>query len=321
MSNAAAIDVGLSAVILAVRDGLPSVLTVTAQNAEEHPPRRQALPSGPLDLQAEVTLERTLRRWVKQQTGLDLGYVEQLYTFGDRFQHTLARPVETRQISIAYLALVRESEPRVPGVRWQNWYTFFPWEDGREAAFQPTLRVITPQLEKWIAQGATAAIRAERSHRAQLTFALGAADKYPWDNERVLERYELLYEVGLVTEAGPQPGGEHSVLGKPMLLDHRRMLATALTRLRGKIKYRPMVFELLPPQFTLAQLQKVVEALAGVRLHTQNFRRLVESNKLVESTGESETQTGGRPAALFRFRHEVIGERRTVGVGLPRLKS
>jgi hypothetical protein len=106
-------------------------------------------------------------------------------------------------------------------------------------------------------------------------------------------------------------------LGRPMALDHRRILATALGRVRGKLKYRPVVFELLPPTFTLSRLQRVAEALAGVRLHKQNFRRLVEHGGLVEGTGRRELSTGGRPAELFRFRREVLRERSTPGVGLP----
>jgi hypothetical protein len=105
--------------------------------------------------------------------------------------------------------------------------------------------------------------------------------------------------------------------GRPMALDHRRILATALGRLRGKLKYRPVVFELLPPSFTLLQLQRVVEALAGVRLHKQNFRRLVETGGLVEGTGRRHPPTGGRPAELFVFRREVLRERPAPGVGLP----
>ena len=58
--------------------------------------------------------------------------------------------------------------------------------------------------------------------------------------------------------------------------DHRRILATGMARLRAKIKYRPAVFELMPPTFTLLQLQVAVEALAGRGLHKQNFRRLIE---------------------------------------------
>ena len=95
----------------------------------------------------------------------------------------------------------------------------------------------------------------------------------------------------------PLPIGGKLAPGTPMALDHRRMLATAIGRLRGKIKYRPVVFELMPPAFTLLELQRTVEALAGVRLHKQNFRRLVESQGLVEETGESDDArpAGARP--------------------------
>ncbi len=124
----------------------------------------------------------------------------------------------------------------------------------------------------------------------------------------MLERYELLYEAGLLSP---------EALGKSMVLDHRRILATALGRLRGKIRYRPVVFELLPATFTLLQLQRTVESLAGLRLHKQNFRRLVEKGGLVEGTAEIESRTGGRPAERFRFRREVLRERLAPGVGLP----
>jgi hypothetical protein len=99
-----------------------------------------------------------------------------------------------------------------------------------------------------------------------------------------------------------------------MALDHRRILATAIGRLRGKIKYRPVVFELMPPEFTLTALQNTVEAIAGRHLHKQNFRRLVEATALVEPTGEMATATGGRPAALFRFRRDVLEERPAPGL-------
>jgi hypothetical protein len=105
-------------------------------------------------------------------------------------------------------------------------------------------------------------------------------------------------------------------VGVPMAFDHRRILATAVGRLRGKIKYRPVVFELMPPAFTLSQLQRTVEALSGVRLHKQNFRRLVEQQGLVEETGDITAATGGRPARLVRFRREVLLERPAPGLRL-----
>jgi hypothetical protein len=301
--------VGLSAVIVAVTEQQPRVLTVRKRHAA-------ALPSGPLALEAGLTLERSLRGFVQAQAGLDLGYVEQLYTFGDRYRE----PRGPRMVSISYLALVLEESRAVAGdARWWHVYDFLPWEDWRFGAPPLVAGRLAPALLRWAAATEDRRMRAQRRERVDIAFGLhGSA----WDAERVLERYELLFEVGLVDEAQragvSRAAGE--TVGQPMDLDHRRMLATALGRLRGKIRYRPVVFELLPPRFTLFQLQKVVEALAGVKLHKQNFRRLVESAGLVEGTDEVEERTGGRPAELFRFRRDVLRERPAPGVGIPKAR-
>ena len=94
-----------------------------------------------------------------------------------------------------------------------------------------------------------------RRDRARLCFGIGGI---AWDEEKVLERYELLYEAGLVKEAqrdrqSAPPGGPVPSLGADMVFDHRRILATAMGRLRAKMKYRPVVFELMPPEFTLLE--------------------------------------------------------------------
>jgi hypothetical protein len=73
----------------------------------------------------------------------------------------------------------------------------------------------------------------------------------------------------------------------------------------------------MPDTFTLLELQATVEGLSGVRLHKQNFRRLVEGQGLVEETGTMSMETGGRPARLVRFRREVLRERPTPGLRLP----
>jgi len=106
-----------------------------------------------------------------------------------------------------------------------------------------------------------------------------------------------------------------------MHYDHRRILATGIARLRAKIKYRPVVFELMPPDFTLGQLQLGVEALAGRPLHKQNFRRLIDQQGLVEETGAVSAETGGRPAKLYRFRREIVIERAVAGSKLPLSRS
>jgi hypothetical protein len=87
------------------------------------------------------------------------------------------------------------------------------------------------------------------------------------------------------------------------------------------LKYRPVVFELMPEAFTLSALQRTVEAIAGVPLHKQNFRRALERTDLVEGLGRLETETGGRPAELFRFRREALAERPAPGLSLPLLRE
>lgn len=298
-----AVQIGLNAVIVAVTDNRPRVLTLERAAG---PP---ALPFGPLDPEADRTLELGLRGWVRRQTGLELGYVEQLYTFADRYRDPRLRGGPCI-VSVAYLALVREGLLAGAGeARWRDVYELLPWEDWRDGRPR-VMPTVVAALQRWTEAPNDAALRAHRKERLDICFGLhGAA----WDAERVLERYELLFEAGLVAEAGAK--GRR--LGPQMALDHRRILATALGRLRGKLKYRPLVFELLPETFTLLRLQRVVEALAGLRLHKQNFRRLVENAGLVEGTGRIETETGGRPAERHRFRREVLRERRAPGVGLP----
>jgi hypothetical protein len=321
------IVIGLNAVVIAVTAGEPRVLTIDrsgepsgdAKLDKRAADRLAALPSGPFDPVGHRTLELGLRAWVGEQTSLPLGYVEQLYTFADLGREGGALDPTARTVSIGYLALTREAPPSgESGVQWRNWYHYFPWEDGRRGRPAMVAQIIAPQLAAWAAGARNPGERSRRDQRVRATFGLAPAR---WDEERVLERYELLYEAGLVWEARRDRGlslePATPALGEAMGMDHRRILATAMSRLRGKLKYRPVVFELMPPTFTLLQLQQSVEALAGVALHKQNFRRLVEQGGLVERTGEWERGTGGRPAERFRFRREVLVERPAPGVRLP----
>ncbi len=173
-----------------------------------------------------------------------------------------------------------------------------------------------PRLRQWVAAAPDRSAKRERAQRAEFDFGIG--DERSWNEDLVLQRYELLYEAGLVAEATRRGVRcADAVFGDPMRHDHRRILATGVGRLRAKIKYRPVVFELMPESFTLLQLQRCVEALAGRKLHKQNFRRLIEQQGLVEETGEISSDTGGRPAKLMRFRREVLRRRSVMGARLP----
>lgn len=290
----------LVAVLTAVVDGTPVVLT-----ADEG----RRLPSGPLRSDHR-SMQAGLRAWVEQQTGHRLGYVEQLYTFADPDRSVASG----RVISVSYVGLTRTTS----GSGWAGWYEYFPWEDRRPAGEETdgpaedlVAGIIAPRLADWAA-AADAEEADRRRLRAAICFGLHGR---PWSPELALQRYELLYEVGLIPES---PEGSSCVPGTRMESDHRRILATGLARLRAKIQYHPVVFELVPDTFTLWQLQTTVEALAGQPLHKQNFRRLVTQQDLVEPTGETDTETGGRPARLYRFRRAVLDERQVAGTKLPR---
>ena len=308
-TNRHVVSIGLSAAIVSLVDERPCVLVV-------HHPRQadDALPFGPFDPLHHRTLESGLRSWVGEQTYLDLGYAEQLYTFGDRGRHLVTAGEGPRVVSVGYLALTRMmGELRAPDTLWRDWYRYFPWEDWRGEKPAIIAETIAPALRAFAKDAPSAPMAEQRRERVRLCFGV---DGLGWDEEKVLERYELLYEAGLVQEAvrDGRPARNGAPLGAGMVFDHRRILATAIARLRGKMKYRPVVFELMPPQFTLLELQRSVEAISGIRLHKQNFRRLVEDQGLVEGTGKFARAPRGRPAELFRFRREVSSERPAPGV-------
>lgn len=311
------IEIGLNAAIVAVIENNPCILRVPGPN-DAFP---DALPWGPFDPLSHRTMEMGLRGWVAEQTGLQLGYVEQLYTFGDRGRHRVQGDANPHIVSVGYLALTRVqpeqiSAVRLAGASFRDWYSFLPWEDWRQGRPAMLDESIIPALTEWSchAEAKTAGGLHPQS-RVHIAFGL---DGMQWDEERALDRYELIYSAGLVAESARDGRYQKPQAGAPpgiaMDHDHRRILATTISRLRAKLKYRPVVFELLPESFTLTALQQVVESIFGRHVHKQNFRRLVENAQLVEPTGATTSKTGGRPAALFRFRGEILRERPAPGL-------
>lgn len=327
MSGRSEIEIGLNAAIIAMVENAPAILRVPGLSSSG----LDALPFGPFDPSQHRTMELGLRQWVEEQTALKLGYVEQLYTFGDRGRHRREGDEGPHVVSVGYLALTRakpeqDDKLALAGASWKNCYLFLPWEDWREGRPAMLDEMIIPALMDWVAMKGNKSVAAglatlDQGNRNRVRIAFGL-DGIPWDEERVLERYELIYSAGLVEEAVhdgrmDKPRVEHPP-GTAMLNDHRRILATALARLRSKLKYRPVIFELMADEFTLLALQQTVESILGRSVHKQNFRRLVESNRLVEATGKMSSSTGGRPAALFKFRREVVAERPAPGLRMGR---
>lgn len=307
------VSIDLNAVIVSIDGSVPYVLTLRSTQTD-------GLPFGTFDPGTHRTLEIGLRDWVGAKTHLDMGYVEQLYTFGDAGRQGKDASRENRAVSVGYLALARH-EQSTPGshARWVNWYHFFPWEDWRGGE-PPTIGSIREALGYWAEKASKPSGLEKRQARIHQCFGSGG---FEWDEEKVLERFELLYEARLVQERWrdePDPEGDlvtetpPPMLGLHMPFDHRRILATAISRLRGKLKYRPVVYELMPASFTFLELQKCVEALTGLSLHKQNFRRYVERSGLIEPTGTTSLRSGGRPAAEFRFKREALLNLPAIGI-------
>ncbi len=302
----------LIAVLVAVTNGDPRVLTIQD---------KRALPSGPFEI-AHRSLQSGLRAWVERQTRLPLGYVEQLYTFADKDRAGAGQQV----ISISYLGLTREQPASGEyEASWAGWYSYFPWEDHRLGAPAIIEERLEPRLRAWIETTADRDLRQTgcsaprspsastggRGTRSSCCSATNSSSRRASFPRRGAARQAPR---ATIRTRAPQAG-------RSMILDHRRILATGIARLRAKIKYHPVVFELMPETFTLLQLQRCVEALAGRLVHKQNFRRLIEQQELVEETGETSQDTGGRPAKLFRFRRAVFTERAIVGTKLPISKA
>jgi len=324
------------AVLVAITDHIARVLTVD---------QGKLLPNGPL-MPLHRSLQAGVRQWVEEQTQQPLGYLEQLYTFVD----TNRRNIDGHAlVYVSYLGLVQETQTQALQSKalWRDWYDYFPWENHLDGMPSIIMDFIVPMLLEWASTAEDSIIEQRRHQRIGLCWGLSeefltgsefietesvvdkADESREWIAEHVLLRYEMLYEAGLIPEAPNYPPNYQTVelpgdwsqrIGIPMYYDHRRVIATAISRLRAKIEYRPLIFGLMPDVFTLSQLQQSIEALSGIRLHKQNFRRLLESQNLVTETGESSNAQRGRPAKLYRFRHDIELQSLLMDSKLPKRK-
>ena len=148
----APVVIGLSAVVVAIQAGEAVVLTVRPR-----PDGHEGLPFGPFDPQGHRTFELAMRAFVTEQTRFNLGYVEQLYTFGDKGRDAPladmgAQSEASRVISVGYLALAAAAvDTNAPGSEWRPWSRFFPWEDWRDGRPQalPALEIALRRWPTW----------------------------------------------------------------------------------------------------------------------------------------------------------------------------
>lgn len=240
-----------------------------------------------------------------------------------RFEHGRWVATGSRSVSKSFLALVRHTAAvegtgaeQVPArlVRRASVYDFLPWEDLRNPSRIASVTTMLAILDRVWVQRAAPGERADRQARVATAFG---AHLTQWNEERAAERLRVLMEAGLLEESRRNRWGEVAAsdrsahgapFGLPMAFDHRLMLADALSRVRGKMKYVPAVLEaLVGDPIALPDFQGACEAIGGRRLHTANFRRLVtKSCPIVEKSSRRGEQVGPGPrAALYAFRSHV----------------
>ncbi|GAA3528616.1 NUDIX domain-containing protein [Aeromicrobium panaciterrae] len=133
-------------------------------------------------------------------------------------------------------------------------------------------------------------------------YAFGSLDRSP-DDRVVSIVYWALVQPDEVARAVDGENVEWFVADElpPLAFDHSEIVAYALARLRAKITYTPIAYGFLPPEFTLAELRAVHEAVLRTSLDPANFRRQVLASNTLVPTGNCLQGTSHRPPALFRF--------------------
>jgi 8-oxo-dGTP diphosphatase len=163
------------------------------------------------------------------------------------------------------------------------------------------------RVEETLDEAATRELR-EESGLADIfleqLYTFGDVRRDPRERVVTVAYYALVNLAGHHVRAGTDaksaawfPVGELPELA----FDHRRIVDAALARLRGKVRYQPIGFELLSEQFTLRQLQHLYEIVLGRPLDKRNFRKKVLSMGILKDTNEIETDVAHRAARLFRF--------------------
>lgn len=226
-----------------------------------------AIPGGFVEM--DESLEEAAARELLEETGLSDIYMEQLYSFGE-----VGRDPRMRVISVAYMALVpKEKLKPVAGddaakVRWFSVH----WEETEDAG--------SGGMRLWLEADV---LGSEEEVGDSGSNCLDLRDSKSKTSEKIhLEEEDIAF-------------------------DHEKVIKTALQRMKNKVEYTDIAFELVGEKFTLTQLQMIYEAILGRELHKPNFRRSIADQ--VEKTEELETKSSNRPSYLYRKREAKGGSR------------
>lgn len=221
-----------------------------------------ALPGGFVDYYEDI--DDAVIRELKEETGVENLYLEQLYTFGDK-----DRDPRMRVISVAYMTLINKNSVKPKGgddaleAKWFSIRTNLVKTEKRENVIEKTYELLLHAEEE-----STKSIEIK-----QISKVIG---------NRIEKEIKLVNSNGIA-------------------FDHGKIIFFGIMRLRNKIEYTDIAFNLMNEYFTLTELQKVYEVILDKKFTAANFRRKV-SHLVVETDKTTKGQgRGNRPARLYKF--------------------
>lgn len=229
----------------------------------EHPYKNTfALPGGFVSM--DESLEAGAYRKLKEKTGIDNVYTEQLYTFGE-----INRDKRTRVISVGNIALIEKECIKFSKVESKKEGTWF-----------------------WINKTLISSKNYEHYIEKKYVLSLESEDGEVEINYEILEKVEKNILQRKVKTYKLLEGNS-----KELAFDHYKILDSGIDRLRNKVEYTPIAFNLLPRLFTVKELQNVYEAIMGREI--LNFRR--KMGEMIIETDEKIEGKPFRPAKVFKF--------------------
>lgn len=255
--------------IISTKRKKEKVLKLLLIKRKDHPFIEQwAIPGGFVDIDESV--ENAAYRELKEETNIEHVYMEQLYTWGDVY-----RDPRMRIISTSYLALVPKEDLKPKA-----------GDDAKEVAWFYVKKVKIEDKadeESWMLS-----LKREDGEE-EMTYIV----------TNTFEKNGVLF----VSNTKVEPATNSTEF---LAFDHSQIVNMALDRLKNKVEYTPIAFNLVPKEFTLSQLQQVYETILGKKLFPANFRKKIKP--MVIETDEKTVGQAHRPSRLYKYRKEYQRE-------------
>ncbi len=229
------------------------------------------LPNDYIQLHLHENLDSIALRILREKTNLSEAYIEQLYTFREEDEIT-----ESSNINIAYMALVPQND-RIE---------FLKNDDTYESKWFRIDYDLESQKESKDNRGNLLIIQNYDLKLQRIDEVLGTVNVKLSINNKIVNQ-TLIRELIISESSG-------------IAKKHGKIINCGLERLKNKIEYTDIIFQLMPKTFTFSELQQVYELLLGSKLYTAQFRRKIEP-KLIRLTDIISEGKGHRPAQYYCF--------------------